>query len=114
MALVLRPLGPSKPDEAVSHFQAKLVDVTFDSSLLAGGEAQLTAANVGMTTILGVIEVSADVPAGVIFKYDLDGELLTAFQTKAYAATTVAAGALAQATAIDLSASICRFLVIGI
>ena len=114
MALVLRPLGPSVPGEAVSHLRVKIVDFTFDSSLAAGGEAGISATNLGMTEILGVIEIGGDTPVGYVFKWDKDGEKITAFQSQGYTATTVAAGVMVEASTADISATPVRFLVLGI
>lgn len=98
--------------ENSGHLKFVFVDVTFDSSLLAGGET-LTPAHVGLTTIYGVVEAGANAPIGYIFKWDLDDTKLTAYQSNGYTATTNAAAALTEATAIDISTTPVRFLVIG-
>jgi len=107
-------LGPSVPGELASHLRVKIVDVTFDSNLLSGGEAGISAANLGMTEILGVIEIGGNSPVGYVFKWDKDGELINAFYSQGYTATTVAAGVLVEAATADLSTTPVRFLVLGI
>lgn len=114
MGLVLRPIGPSVPGDHAAHLRSAIVIVTFDSSLAAGGEAGISAVNLGWTEILGVVEIGADAPVGYVFKWDKDGEKITAFQSQAYTATTVAAGVLTEASTADISTTPVKFLVLGV
>lgn len=117
MGLTIAPNPSGTPvggmtGQSESHLQFRMVDVTFDSSMAAGGET-ITPAHVGLTTIYGVIEVGADTPSGYVFKYDNDDNKITAYQSYATTATTNSAQALAQASTADISATPVRFLVIG-
>lgn len=116
MALTITPVANGgKAGESTAHLLFRFVDVTFDSSLAAGGES-LTAASLGMSSILAVIEAGAAVPIGFVFKWDNDGEKLTAFQVPSEAAVTLAATVLVEAATVDVAtiAGVVRFLVIGI
>jgi hypothetical protein len=73
-------------------------DVTFDSSLAAGGES-LTPAMLGFGRFIRELRISGD-HAGYVVQYDYANEKLTAYRQSA------ATGALDEADTIDLSSGV--------
>ena len=80
-------------------------DITFDSSLAAGGES-LTPAMLGFGRMIRELRVSGNTD-GYLVVYDYAAEKLTAYRQSA------ATGAFDEADTIDLSTIECKVVAIG-
>lgn len=110
MALTITDVDAGPPQQIVggtAGYKAVVKTVTFDAVYATGGGEPLTAANLGLSTILFLI---AQPTGGYVFSYDHAAAKLLAYLGDNNNASD---GPLIEVGAIDLSAVVTRVLAIG-